>query len=105
METMKVNDLRLAFQREGQGEPFLFIHGFPLDHDFWQPLSSHLKDYFDLIMPDLPGFGTSDIPGGEHTIDEMAADLAGLLDKMNIRQTYLAGHSMGGYVSLAFARA
>jgi pimeloyl-ACP methyl ester carboxylesterase len=67
-------------------------------------LAPHLEADFDLILPDLRGFGQSDAPEGSTTVEKMAADLAGLLDALGIEKTYLAGHSMGGYVVLAFAR-
>ena len=100
-----VNDISLAFDRRGTGAPLLLVHGFPLDHTTWEPLLPHLEEDFDMIMPDLRGFGQSDAPEGAYTVEQMAADLAALLDSLKIKKTYVAGHSMGGYVTLAFARA
>ena len=105
MEKLLINNLSLAFERHGKGIPLLLIHGFPLDHASWNPLLPQITSLFDVILPDLPGFGSSDIPDEIHTIAEMAADLAVLLDELNIQKTCLAGHSMGGYVALAFAHA
>ena len=105
MEKLLINNLSLAFERHGKGIPLLLIHGFPLDHASWNPLRPQITSLFDVILPDLPGFGSSDIPDEIHTIAEMAADLAVLLDELNIQKTCLAGHSMGGYVALAFAHA
>jgi pimeloyl-ACP methyl ester carboxylesterase len=105
MEKVRVNDISLAYERRGTGTPLLLVHGFPLDHSTWKPLAYHLEPEFDLIMPDLRGFGQSETPGGANTLGQMAADLAGLLDQLNIPQVCIAGHSMGGYISLAFAKA
>jgi pimeloyl-ACP methyl ester carboxylesterase len=105
MEKIRLKNVTLAFDRRGSGSPLLLIHGFPLDRSVWTQLSTRLESNFDVIMPDLPGFGDSSIPQGDTTIDQMAADLAELLDGLNIPATYLAGHSMGGYVALAFAHA
>lgn len=105
MQKAWVNGMTLAYDRRGRGEPLLLIHGFPLDHTIWEPLAVRLVDNFDVIMPDLRGFGLSDIPAGEYTIEQMASDLAQLLDVLKIQKTYIAGHSMGGYVALAFAHA
>lgn len=105
MEKVLVHGISLAYERRGKGTPFVLVHGFPLDHVTWDALSPHLDANFDLILPDLRGFGQSDAPAGAYTVEQMAADLAALLDALNIRQTCIAGHSMGGYVALAFASA
>lgn len=105
MEKISLNGISLAFDRRGTGAPLLLVHGFPLDHTTWEPLLPHLEDDFDMILPDLRGFGQSDAPEGAYTVEQMAADLAALLDFLKIQKTYIAGHSMGGYVVLAFARA
>jgi 3-oxoadipate enol-lactonase len=97
--------LSLAFERRGKGAPLLLIHGFPLDHGFWEPFLPYLESNFDLIIPDLHGFGFSDGSEDDFTIEQMASDLAVLLDKLNIQKTFISGHSMGGYVALAFAHA
>jgi pimeloyl-ACP methyl ester carboxylesterase len=95
----------MAYERRGTGAPLLLVHGFPLDHRTWLPLVPYLEDSFDVIMPDLRGFGHSEAPQGAYQMGELAADLAALLDGLNIQNTYIVGHSMGGYVSLEFARA
>jgi len=105
MEKIKVNGISLAYDRRGTGAPLLLLHGFPLDHTTWAPLASRLEKKFELLMPDLRGFGLSEVVEGDFTLAHMAADLAGLLDALHIQKTYLAGHSMGGYIALAFARA
>jgi len=105
MEKVQVNGISMAYDRGGTGAPLLLLHGFPLDHSIWAPLASHLETNFELLMPDLRGFGLSDVVKDEFTLAHMAADLASLLDDLNIRKTHLAGHSMGGYVALAFAHA
>jgi 3-oxoadipate enol-lactonase len=104
MKKIFVNKISLAYDRRGTGAPLLLVHGFPLDHTTWEPLLPHLEADFDVLMPDLRGFGQSDAPEGAYTVQQMAADLAALLDALKIQKTYLAGHSMGGYVGLAFAR-
>lgn len=105
MEKISVNGISLVFDRRGTGAPLLLVHGFPLDHTTWERLLPHLEDDFDVILPDLRGFGQSDAPEGAYTVEQMAADLAALMDSLKIQKTYLAGHSMGGYIVLAFARA
>ncbi len=106
MEMQKVNidGINLAYARRGQGAPLVLIHGYPLDHSIWDPIAPFLEHDFDLIIPDLRGFGESDVMEADDSIVDYASDIAGLLTHLKIRKVYLAGHSMGGYVALAFAR-
>jgi 3-oxoadipate enol-lactonase len=94
----------LAYERRGRGTPLVLLHGYPLDHTIWAPVAALLEDHFDLILPDLRGFGESGLPAGNYTMADSAADVAGILDHLNIQAAFVAGHSMGGYVALAFAR-
>jgi pimeloyl-ACP methyl ester carboxylesterase len=100
-----VNGIELAYERRGGGAPLVLIHGYPLDHTIWEPVASLLENDFDLILPDLRGFGQSASPRTPYLLADLAADLAALLDHLGIERAALAGHSMGGYVALAFARA
>lgn len=104
---MKFNNgkISLAYERIGRGEPLVLIHGFPLDHTVWDEVIPLLKDDFDLILPDLRGFGQSDAVNAAYTMTDLAGDIASLLDHLGLESASLAGHSMGGYVALAFADA
>ncbi len=97
--------MKLAYTRQGQGTPLVLIHGYPLDHSIWDDVAPLLSGTFDLILPDLRGFGASAASTDVCTMADMASDLAELLDRLGLQQAALAGHSMGGYVALAFARA
>lgn len=105
MKTFTVNGIEIAYERRGSGEPLLLIHGFPFDHTAWNSVIPLLENDFDVILPDLRGFGKSSSPESVYRIADMAVDLAGLLDHLSIEKAAVAGHSMGGYVSLAFAKA
>lgn len=96
--------VQLYFEEHGQGIPVVLIHGFPLDHTIWSPLIPLLKEKARLILPDLRGFGKSPVTPGIYDMGLLADDIKDMLDGLNIKQAVLAGHSMGGYVSLAFAR-
>jgi len=95
---------KLAYHRSGQGAPLVLVHGFPLDRAFWNPLLPHLEAHFDCIVPDLRGFGESPATETGYSLDDMAADLGVLLGELGLPGAFLAGHSMGGYIALAFAR-
>lgn len=105
MQKFTVNHLTLAYDRCGQGAPLVLIHGYPLDHSIWSEVLPLLESNFDLILPDLRGLGQSDAPTSAWGMDELASDLAALLDHLELDSAFLAGHSMGGYVALAFAAA
>ncbi len=105
METINFNGIDLAYDRQGQGKPLVLIHGYPLDHTIWADVVPLLAGTFDLILPDLRGFGASASSDRPVTMADFASDIAGLLDSLRIQQAALVGHSMGGYVALAFARA
>jgi 3-oxoadipate enol-lactonase len=104
MKKLKVNGIELAYARRGVGKPLMLVHGFPLDHASWNEVAALLEDSFDLILPDLRGFGESTTVDSPYQMSDMAADLAGLLDHLELEQASIAGHSMGGYVALAFAK-
>lgn len=104
MEKVNVNGIELAYTRRGKGTPLVLLHGFPLDHHLWDQAADHLEGIFDLILPDLRGFGGSTTVDTPYTMDDLASDIAGLLDQLGVEKAAIAGHSMGGYVALAFAR-
>jgi len=100
-----VNGIELAYERRGQGVPLVLLHGYPLDHSIWEPLVALLENDFDLILPDLRGFGESQSAETDFAMSDFAADLAVLLDQLKIKKAAVVGHSMGGYVALGFVRA
>lgn len=104
MKKILINDVTIAYERLGIGTPLVLIHGFPLDHTSWNEVVPFLENKFDIILPDLRGFGQSTTVETPYTISDMADDIAGLLGYFGIEKTAMAGHSMGGYVALAFAK-
>ena len=104
MNRINVNGIELAYTRQGSGTPLVLLHGFPLDHHTWDEIVPLLENTFDLIIPDLRGFGDSTTVDSPYTMDDLASDIAGLLDHLRIEKSAIAGHSMGGYVALTFAR-
>lgn len=98
---MKIN---LYHEDHGQGTPVLFVHGFPLSGAMWEQQVAALAPHYRVIVPDLRGFGKSEVPAGPYTMETFADDLAALLDTLSIEQVVLAGLSMGGYISFAFLR-
>lgn len=104
MKKISLTGIEFAYDRRGSGPPLVLIHGFPFDHSIWDEILPHLEDKFDLILPDLRGFGESTTFESQYSILDVAHDIAFLLDALGIQNTSLVGHSMGGYVALAFAK-
>jgi 3-oxoadipate enol-lactonase len=105
MNMITFNGVKLAFDRCGKGTPLVLIHGYPLDHSVWDEIIPLLENDFDLILPDVRGFGESAAVETPYSMADIAADLAAILDSLGIQKAAFAGHSMGGYVALAFAKA
>ncbi len=103
-EFVMLKNTKLAFfQRPGNGTPLILLHGFPLDHTIWQTMLPFIKKEAWLIMPDLRGHGLSLTNDEDYSMEQMADDIAGLLDYLRIKKALMIGHSLGGYVTLAFA--
>jgi len=101
---IEINRIMIHYEEQGQGLPVIFIHGFPLNHTIWAPVLPLLKSQARLITPDLRGHGQSEAPASIYSMDQFAEDMRGLMDRLKIDKAVLIGHSMGGYISLAFAR-
>ncbi|HYM92520.1 MAG TPA: alpha/beta hydrolase [Chitinophagaceae bacterium] len=86
----------------GSGKPVVLLHGFGGDGEVWKNQIEFLKNKFQLIIPDLPGSGKSEMIE-DMSIEGMAELIKAILDKENIALCTIIGHSMGGYITLAFA--
>ena len=95
-------EARLRFRDDGEGPPVVFIHGWTLDLEVWNPQAAALADSFRVVRYDRRGFGFS---GGEPGRAADVDDLGGLLDHLQLARATLVGHSQGARVALAFALA
>jgi pimeloyl-ACP methyl ester carboxylesterase len=94
----------IYFEEYGSGNAMVLLHGFTESLKIWYDYKDHLAKHFRLILIDLPGHGKSSIQDEVHSMDMMADCVKAVLDHLNISCSVIIGHSMGGYVSLAFAR-
>jgi pimeloyl-ACP methyl ester carboxylesterase len=99
------NNATIFYSVEGKGDPVLLIHGFGEDSTVWKEQVAFLQNHFMLIVPDLPGTGQSHLlyPDEVVTIEDYADCMHALLLEENISSCAVLGHSMGGYITLAFA--
>jgi pimeloyl-ACP methyl ester carboxylesterase len=100
--TLIVNDHVISYKLLGKGSPVMLVHGFGEDGRVWEKQEPVLEKNFFLIIPDLPGSGQSQSTGDE-SMEGMARILKLILDDMEIESCIMVGHSMGGYITLAFA--
>jgi pimeloyl-ACP methyl ester carboxylesterase len=103
MPRVSIYDGELNVVMQGSGPPLLLVHGFPLDHTMWQGQIGSLSGHFQVIAPDLRGFGQSSVTPGLVTMQRMADDLAEMLAALEIAEPVVfCGLSMGGYVAWQF---
>jgi len=88
----------------GKGFPLVLVHGFLGSSIMWQPQIEHLKRYYRIITPDLPGFGKSKKIKPLNNINSMAKIILNCLKEKQIEKFYLLGHSMGGMIVQEMAK-
>lgn len=97
-----IRGIKIAYEDIGNGTPIVMIHGQPFNRSMWDYQVNELKSDYRLIIPDLRGYGESDVPKGMVLLDELALDIAELLEELEIREVILMGLSMGGQIALEF---
>lgn len=96
---------RVSYKIYGEGKPVVLLHGFGEDSSIWDGQVKFLKDHFRLIVPDIPGSGVSEMLQNETAqISDYAEAVKAIFDEERLSAVVLIGHSMGGYISLAFAK-
>jgi 3-oxoadipate enol-lactonase len=104
MSLIQTGKVRLKVVERGKGTPLVLVHGYPLDHSMWQHQIDGLSDFCRVIAPDLRGFGASEVSTGTVTMEQLADDVAALLDVLKVNDPIVfCGLSMGGYVAWQFA--
>jgi len=101
--TLHFRGSQFAYKVKGSGRAILLIHGFLGTQEVWSTYFDRLSKNFKVISLDLPGHGKSQNLGYVHEMGLMANLLFALLKELNVRKVVIAGHSLGGYVGLAFA--
>ncbi|WP_315838073.1 alpha/beta hydrolase [Bradyrhizobium prioriisuperbiae] len=102
--TIQANGATFHVARTGHGRPLLLLHGWPEFWLTWEPVMARLERRYDLIAPDLRGFGDSDKPEGPYGADKHAEDLLALLDALDLKEVGVIGHDVGGAIMQPLAR-
>ena len=105
-KTFDYKDATISYELTGNGLPVVvLLHGFGEDSGIWAEQINFLQNHCTLIIPDLPGTGSSSFKDAQNasSIECYAAIIADLLKHENITSCVLLGHSMGGYITLAYA--
>lgn len=98
------NGLTLHYQQLGSGPDLVMIHGVTGNLAIWHlQIAPLLIQDFRILTYDLRGHGYSDLPPVGYTVDDMAGDLLGLLDALEIERPFIVGHSFGADIGLYFA--
>jgi pimeloyl-ACP methyl ester carboxylesterase len=93
----------VVYTDAGKGDLLFFLHGYLETKEIWEDFTPHFQNNYRIITLDIPGHGESKHWGAEETMDDIASLIHFIIDKENIDRIFLIGHSMGGYVVMAFA--
>ncbi len=103
MPDFSYQNININYTSTGKGSAIVLLHGFLENSFMWNDLIPVLSKRNKVITVDLFGHGKTENLGYIHTMEEQATMVRSLLKILNIRKSTLIGHSMGGYVALAFA--
>ena len=103
MPKVKVGDVNLYYEVNGEGEPLVLIMGFGGAHWAWFFQTRAFKKYYKVVTFDPRGIGKTDKLSSPYTIRTMADDTIGLMDHLGIDKAHILGYSMGGVVAQELA--
>jgi len=95
-----INGISVNLFGNENNQPVIFIHGFPFDHSMWNNQIEALKENFFCIAYDVRGLGESVIGDGQYTLEMYVDDLFDIIDELRLKEPFICGLSMGGYISL-----
>lgn len=105
MDFSIISGLALHYRQEGKpdGLPLIFINSLGTDFRIWDQVAQELAESFRILRYDKRGHGLTDCPSAPYSIRDFSADLAELLDSLNIRRSIIVGISVGGMIAIDFA--
>lgn len=96
----EINGARIHYRREGAGFPILMLHAGIADSRMWQPQADEFATHFDVIRPDMRGFGDSELPPRRWS---PVGDVIALMDELSLKPAHVIGCSMGGALAIDLA--
>ncbi len=96
------NGGKIYYSDAGEGQVVILLHGYLESSEIWAGFADKLAGKFRVISIDLPGHGRSTVYSNCHSMEFMANSIKGFMDTMNIGEAFITGHSLGGYITLAF---
>lgn len=103
LKTILHKNTKIAYSETGKGTAVVLLHGFLENATMWDFYLSEFSKKYRVITIDLLGHGQTECMGYLHTMEDMADAVHAVLHELRIRKAIFVGHSMGGYVALAFA--
>lgn len=103
LKTILHKNTKIAYSETGKGTAVVLLHGFLENATMWDFYAPEFSKKYRVITIDLLGHGQSECMGYLHTMEDMADAVHAVLHELRIRKAIFVGHSMGGYVALAFA--
>lgn len=103
MKNILYKNIKISYTDSGKGNTIVLLHGFLENKTMWKDYISFFADKYRVITIDLLGHGDSDCLGYVHSMEENANVVHEILKTLHIRKAIIVGHSMGGYIGLAFA--
>ncbi len=103
MKQLVYKNTEISYTESGKGTAVVLLHGFLENKTMWDAFIPELSQKYRIITIDLLGHGETECLGYVHTMEDQADMVHAVLHEMKIRKAVLVGHSMGGYVALAFA--
>lgn len=100
---IRYKNIKIAYSEAGKGTSIVLLHGYLENAGMWNFHASQLAQYYHVITIDLLGHGQTECLGYIHTMEDMADAVHVVLQALKIKKAAFVGHSMGGYVALAFA--
>ncbi len=100
---IEVKGKKINYEVRGQGKPIVLLHGWLASLETMAPLARHLEKHFKVYSIDIIGFGKSELPDKPLNTDEFGDFLKELLEKLNIKNPILIGHSNGGRIIINYA--
>jgi len=103
-KTIKIDELNITYKIVGEGKPFLILHGWGSKSDRWMTVAKLLSGHgFQVIIPDLPGFGQSTNPETVWNLNDYTNFVNKFVEKLGLAEFHLLGHSFGGNMAITYS--